>query len=313
MATVTAAAGTYAGKLALPYVTPAIMAADTIVNNWCDVRPNVVGKAVLRKWSGSSITARTCGFTGQAGTLGEVILATTPVEIKLELCQKDLVGTWEADLMRNSRLAPQDTKAAMLSYLAKQAAEDVEKNIWRGNYNETTGATTGGSATGAFNSWSAKIVAGTPGSEDALTGATTANGTTAATRILNRLDGLLDGAPSVLFGDENAYIYMSPYMKQLYYQAMAVTHGPVLTEMVESYAGIKIVTPRGMPDDLFIFSRWDNFAFGTDLTGNDFETAAGVVDLNESTLEDVVRGMIAFTAGTQIVDLGSLAVARRTS
>lgn len=310
MATVTAAAGTYAGKLALPYVTPAIMAADTIVNNWCDVRPNVVGKAALRKWSGSSITARTCGFTGQAGTLGEVILATTPVEIKLELCQKDLVGTWEADLMRNSRLAPQDTKAAMLSYLAKQAAEDVEKNMWRGNYNETTGATTGGSATSAFDSFSAKIVAGTPGYEEPLTGATTATG---ATGILTRLDALLSGAPSVLFGDENAYLYMSPYMKQLYYQAMAATYGPVLNEMVDSYAGIKIVTPRGLANDTVVFSRWDNLAFGTDLTGNDFETAAGVVDLNETTLEDVVRGMIAFTAGCQVVDLGSLAVARRTS
>lgn len=307
MATVTAAAGTYAGKLALPYVTPAIMAADTIVNNWCDVRPNVVGKAVLRKWSGSSITARTCGWAGQAGTLGEVILATTPVEIKLELCQKDLVGTWEADLMRNSRLAPQDTKAAMLSYLAKQAAEDVEKNMWRGNYNETTGATTGGSATSAFDSFSAKIVAGTPGYEEPLTGATT------AANILARLDALLGGAPSVLFGDENAYLYMSPYMKQLYYQAMATTYGPVLNEAVDMYAGIKIVTPRGLASDTVVFSRWDNLTFGTDLTGNDFETAAGVVDLNESTLEDVVRGMIAFTAGCQVVDLGSLAVARRTS
>ena len=307
MATVTAAAGTYAGKLALPYVTPAIMAADTIVNNWCDVRPNVVGKAALRKWSGSSITARTCGFTGQAGTLGEVILATTPVEIKLELCQKDLVGTWEADLMRNSRLAPQDTKAAMLSYLAKQAAEDVEKNIWRGSYNETTGGTTGGSATSAFGSWSAKIVAGTPGGEEPYSGATTSS------NILTRLEGLFEAAPSVLFGDENAYLYMSPYMKQLYYQAMAATHGPVLGELVDMYAGVKIVTPRGMPNDLFVFTRWDNLAFGTDLTGNDFETAAGVVDLNESTLEDVVRGMIAFTAGTQVVDLGSLAVGRRTA
>jgi hypothetical protein len=312
MANVTANTGTYAGKLALPYVYPALMAADTIVNNWCDVRPNVVGKAALRKWSGSSITDRTCGFTGQAGTLSEVILATTSVEIKLELCHADLVATWEADLMRNGRTAPQDTKAAMLTYLAKQAAEDVEKNMWRGDYNSTSGATTGGGATSAFNSWSAKIVSGTPGSEDLLTGATVAS-SAAATGILPRLDGLLNGAPSVLFGDDNAYLYMSPYMKQLYYQAMAATHGPVLAEMVNSYAGIKIVTPRGMPNDLIVFSRWDNFVFGTDLTGNNFETAAGVVDLNETTLEDVVRGMIAFSAGCQVVDLGSLAVARRTS
>ena len=220
MASVTAATGTYAGKLALPYVKPALMAADTIVNNFCDVYPNVVGTAALRKFSGASIAARTCGFTGQAATLGEVVLATAKLEIKLELCQKDLAATWEADLMRDSRFAPQDTKQAMLVYLAEQAAEGVELNMWRGEYNATSGATTGGGATSGFNSWSAKIVAGTPGSEDLLTGATIAS-SAAATGILPRLDGLLNGAPSALFGDPNAYIYMSPYMKQLYYQAMA--------------------------------------------------------------------------------------------
>lgn len=307
MASVTAATGTYAGKLALPYVKPAIMAADTIVNNLCDVYPNVIGTAALRKFSGAAIRDRTCGFDGQAATLSEVILATSKLEIKLELCQKDLAATWEADLMTDSRFAPADTKQAMLVYLAEQAAEGVELNMWRGDYNSTTGATTGGGALSGFNSWSAKIVAGTPGSEDALTGATTSS------NILARLDGVLNGAPSALFGDPNAYIYMSPYMKQLYYQAMAATHGPILNELVDMYAGQKLATPRGMPNDLIIFSRWDNFVFGTDLTGNDFATKAAVADLNESTLEDVVRGMIAFTAGCQIADLGSLAVARRTA
>ena len=143
MATITAATGNYKGKLALPYVTPAIMAADTIVNNLCDVRTNVVGTAVLRKWSGATLRARSCGFVGQSGaTLGEVTLATTKLEIKLELCQKDLAATWEADLMRNSKLAPQDTKQAFLQYIAKAAAQDIEKNMWRGNYNSATGATT---------------------------------------------------------------------------------------------------------------------------------------------------------------------------
>jgi len=307
MATVTANTGSYAGKLALPYVKPAIMAADTIVNTFCEVYPNVVGTAALRKFSGASIRDRTCGFSGQSATLGEVILATAKLEIKLELCQKDLAATWEADLMRDSRFAPQDTKQAMLVYLAEQAAEGVELNMWRGDYNPTNGATTGGGALSGFESWSAKIVAGTPGNEEPLTGATTSS------NILARLNGVLDGAPSALFGDPNAYIYMSPYMKQLYYQAMAATHGPILNELVDMYAGQKLATPRGMPNDLIIFSRWDNFAFGTDLTGNDFATKAAVADLNESTLEDVVRGMIAFTAGCQIADLGSLSVARRTS
>jgi len=309
MANVTANPGTYAGKLALPYVKPAILAADTIVNNWCAVRPNVVGTSVLRKFDGAAIQGRTCGFTGQSSTLGEVVLATKAVEIKLELCHADLVATWEADVMRDSRFAPADTKAAMLNYLAEVAAEGVEFNMWRGSYNSTSQATTGGTSTNGFEGFTRKIVAAGAaiGNDDPLTGATT------AANILTRLADLVGGAPSYLFGESDAYIYMSPGMKQLYYQAMATSHGPVLGDMVNSYGGIPIVTPRGLPADTFVFTTARNLVFGTDLTGNDFSTSAGVVDLNESTLEDVVRGMIAFTGGTAIVDPGAVSFAGRTS
>jgi hypothetical protein len=312
MANVTAATGNYAGKLALPYVKPAIMAADTIVNGWCDVRPNVVGDIALRKFTGGAIQARTCGFTGQSGvTLGEVLLSTTKLEIKLELCQKDLAATWEADLMTDSRFAPADTKEAMLNYIAEIAAQDVEKNLWQGLYDYTDGGTDGNALTG-FSGFNAKIVAGSPTYENLVGGAISVS------NVATRLNTLLEDAPSALYGDENAYIYMSPKTKRLYYQYLATGssgsgHTPALLEAADSYAGVKIVTPRGMADDTLVFSRWDNLVFGTDLSGNDFATQAAVVDLNESTLEDVVRGMIAFTAGTQIVDLDSLAVVRRAS
>lgn len=310
MANITAATGTYAGKLALPYVKPAILAADTIVNNWCAIRPNVVGSEVLRHFDGAAIRARTCGFTGQSGaSLAEVVLATSKLEIKLELCQKDLAGTWEADLMNDSRFAPADTKEAMLNYIAEIAAQDVEKNLWQGLYNSTNQATTGGTALSGFGGFTRQIVAAGSdiANDDALTGATT------AANIDDRLADLVGGAPSYLFGESDAYIYMSPQMKQLYYQYMASTHGPVLGEMVNSYAGIPIVTPRGMANDTFVFTTARNLVFGTDLSGNDFATQAGVVDLNESTLEDVVRGMIAFTAGTAIIDPGAVSFAGRTS
>jgi len=43
----------YVGKQALPYVAPAILAADTIANNYVTVLNNVRGRAQLRKFSGS--------------------------------------------------------------------------------------------------------------------------------------------------------------------------------------------------------------------------------------------------------------------
>ena len=309
MANVTAGVGTYAGKAALPYVTPAIMAADTIVNNWCNLYPNVVGTAVLRKMSGASLRARTCGFDGGAATLGEVVVATTKLEIKLQLCNSDLIATWEADMMRDSRTAPASTNEAMLRYVVAQAAKDVECGMWRGAYNSVDGTTTGGTSVSYLNGWLAKIVAATPTVEQALTGATT------SANILTRLADLAAAIPADIAGDPETYLYMAPGMKSLYYAALGSANGSLYlpNEQVSQYAGYRIVTPRGMPADSFLFTKAENLVFGTDLTGNDFSTAAAVKNLNESTLEDATRAMIALTAGCQIIDHGSYAVARRTS
>ena len=53
MANATVAVGTYAGVAAArPYVSAAILAADTIANGYVSVLENVHSKAVLRKFSG---------------------------------------------------------------------------------------------------------------------------------------------------------------------------------------------------------------------------------------------------------------------
>jgi len=313
MANITAATGTYAGKAALPYVTPAIMAADSIVNNWVNLIPNVVGTAVLRKMSGASLRARTCGFDGGAATLGEVILATAKLEIKLQLCNSNLIATWEADMMRDSRTAPADTNEALLRYVIAQAAKDVEVGLWRGNYNSVDGSTTGGTAVTYMDGFLAKITAASPTAENALAGATDTSAN--ATGILPRLAALAAKIPADIAGDPDTLLYMSPGMKALYYASLGSANGSLYlpNEQVSQYAGYRIVTPRGMPADTFLFSKPENLAFGTDLTGNDFATAAAVVNLNDSTLEDATRAMIAITAGTQLVDHDSYAVARRTS
>jgi hypothetical protein len=289
------------------------MAADTIVNNWCNLYPNVVGTAVLRKMSGAALRARTCGFDGGAATLGEVTLATTKLEIKLQLCNSDLAATWEADMMRDSRTAPASTNEAMLRYVIAQAAKDVEVGMWRGAYNSTDGTTTGGTSVTYLTGWLARIVAATPTYEIALTGATDASAN--ATGILARLAALVASAPPDIAGDPDAYIYMSPAMKGLYYASLGSANGSLYlpNEQVSQYAGYRIVTPRGFAADTFLLTKPENLAFGTDLTGNDFATAAAVANLNDSTLEDASRAMIALTAGCQIIDHASYVVSRRTS
>ena len=151
------------------------------------------------------------------------------------------------------------------------------------------------------------IVAGTPGHEDLLTGATSSS------TILGRLKTLSADIPDVLAGDPDTKLYMSRAMKQLYFTALAGTAELTFhaAEAANFFNGYEIITPGGMPNDTFIFSKKENLYFGTDLLTDHIEAA--VLNLMGVTGDDVTRIIMKFSAGVQIVDLGSLAVARRSS
>ena len=61
----------YAGELALPYIAPAILAADTITNGFVTVHENIKFKAVMKKLSNNSaiVRAASCDFDSVSGEL----------------------------------------------------------------------------------------------------------------------------------------------------------------------------------------------------------------------------------------------------
>jgi len=299
----------YAGTAALPYVAPAILSGDTIANGYVEVLENVRYKANLRKFDGAKIQPAGCEFaTPSSGqlTLTDVVLTTDQLMVNEQVCNKDLRQAWEAEQMRGqSSNSPADFQAFAAQYVAARVAESVERNLWQGKYNPATGGTTG--TYNDFEGICNKIVAGTPGTEDLLTGATT------SATILSRLEALETGLPDAISGQPDTILFMSRAMKQLYYKALAGT--AELTFLASSaadfYAGYPIVTPNGMPNDTFIFSKKENLYFGTDLLTDHIEAA--VLNLMGVTGDDVTRIIMKFSAGTQVVDLGSLGVARRSS
>jgi len=307
MANATVAVGTYAGEAARPYVSAAVLSADTIANGYVTVRENVHSKAVLRKFSGVAIQANDdCAFSTAAGqlTLGEAILAVDALKINEQVCNEDLRATWEGAQMRGQNsAAPADFTTFVAQYVAAKTAEAVERNIWQGKYDFETGGTTG-----TYNSFAGlmnKIVAATPGEEDLLTGVTT------AANILARLNAL--AVPAVIAGDPNTKLFMSRAMKQLYFEAIAGT--AELTYLAEGFAqnykGYEIITPAGMPDDTFLFAQRENLYFGTDLLTDHIN--ASILNLREVTGDDVTRVIMQFSGGCQIVDEAAIAVARRSS
>jgi len=301
----------YAGNAALPYVAPAILSGDTIANGYVEVLENVRYKANLRKFDGVALQAAGCEFSNTDGslTLSDVVLTTTALQVNEQVCNKDLRTAWEANQMRGqSSNSPADFQAFAAQYVAAKVAEGVERNLWQGQFDFTDSAVTDTSGTytnypGICN----KIVNANPAVDQALTGVTTAG------NILGRLTTLSAAIPDVLAGDPDTKLYMSRAMKQLYYTALAGTTELTFhaAEAANFFNGYEIITPGGMPNDTFIFSKKENLYFGTDLLTDHIEAA--VLNLMGVTGDDVTRIIMKFSAGVQVVDADSLAFAARTS
>jgi len=308
MANATVNVGTYAGEAARPYVAAAILSADTLANGYISVLENVHSKAVLRKFSGAAIQANDdCAFTTPSAgqlTLGEAVLEASALKVNEQVCNADLRATWESAQMRGqSSAAPADFTSYVAQYVAAKVAEGIERNIWQGNYASDDGGTDGTYT--SFNGICAQLVAGDPGEEDLLTGATT------AANILARIKAL--AVPNVIAGDPDTKLFMSRAMKQFYYTALAGTNELTFhaADAANFFNGYEIITPGGMPDDTFIFAKGENLYFGTNLLTDHIQ--ASVLDLTGVTGDDVTRVIMQFSGGTQVVDLDSVAIARRSS
>ena len=317
MANATVQVGTYAGEAARPYVSAAVLAADTIANGYVSVLENVHSKAVLRKFSGVAIQPNDdCAFSTPAAgqlTLGEAVLAVSPLKVNEQVCNENLRATWEGMLMRGQNsAAPADFTTYVAQYVAAKTAETVEHNIWAGNWAKDLGEA---APYTAFTGIIKNIVDGSPDRE--TTSALPLAAATAASTSVGILDALAiltsgaEGAPATIAGDPNTKIFMSRKSAQFYYQALAATYQlPFLNDgLVARYAGYDIVTPAGFPDDALLISKVDNLYFGTDLLTDHIN--ASILNLRDVTGDDVTRVIMQFSGGCQVVDLDGLAVWRQ--
>ena len=302
---------TYAGALALPYVAPAILAADSIANGYITTRQNVRYKAVLRKVSGVALQARDCEFTAGATdelTISDVVLTTEQLKVNEQICNYELRQAWEAEFMRGaSSAAPAELTNYVAQWMAARVAEAVENNIWHGDYNHDSGTITGAAYTD-FPGIMRQIVLGSPGYEANLGGALTAS------TILAKLTLLTSNSPNEILGNyEKTKIFMSRASYALYFNALSDTYNlPFLAEGApKNYLGYEIIIPAGFPDDTLLMTQIENLYFGTDLLTD--LTSATFLNMLGQTGEDSTRGIMQFSAGTQVVSVPSVGVLRRTT
>lgn len=309
MADMTFTTSNYAGQAAVPFVAPAILSADTIANGYCSVLENVRYKTNLRKLTEGTVAARTCTFDSPSTPLdiSDVQLTLTELQVNEEICNHELARTWAAEQMRgNFAAVPGDYERFLAQYLAKRVAEQIEGNIWQGNY-DSDGTGAGSPAYALFDGILEHIKDATPTHENEISAAISSS------TIAANLTTLVGDMPDALQGDPDAKIYMSRKSFQAYFQYLASNNNnPVLAaEVAKSYLGYEVYTPAGFPDDTLLLSRPENLYFGTNVLTD--HTEARFIDLRNTTGADLTRIVMLFDGGTQVVDHDSYSVVRRTS
>lgn len=322
----------YDGELALPYIAPAILAAETIATGAVTVHQNVKFKAVLKKLSANTeiVKANDCSFTGVNGDLDldEVVLAVTELMVNQELCKKDFRADYEAAAtgrgLLNDRIPP-NFETYLLQFLGRKVAENIEKSIWGGNFSPTDSVVDGtGAITTSFDGLYHHIVDGASslGNDDQVALAFT------QLNVLDRLDGVVNDAPATVQNDSAAVIYMSRKTGFILQRALGgfvdrvvagegsaaqgIASPEFLTGGLSSqYMGIPIVMLPGCPDDTMLYTNPENLHFGCDLTTD--QTNARVIDMSLTDGSDNVRVGMRFSGGTQVASLADISVCRRTS
>ena len=132
-----ASVNTYAGELALPYVTAALLGAETIAKGRCRFLEGIVGKTVISGLAVSdTIQAANCSWNdGSSTALTEQVLNPADLAVMEEVCRKTMYPTWIAAngrMQRNGDI-PVDWTDFLLGAVAERTGTNLEEKLWVGD------------------------------------------------------------------------------------------------------------------------------------------------------------------------------------
>lgn len=306
----TISASSYAGELALPYISAALLTGDTIANRYVTVKENVKFKAVLKKLASANLVkAAGCDFDNSTSTLtlSEAVLQVTDLMTNIEVCKKEFARDWEA--LQTGRgfindVIPANFADFLLTYLAGKISEQIEFNLWVGNFSGSVGGASGYTAFNGLLKVISDAKSGTP--DYNISAALTAG------NIMVAVDATVAVIPASIVGSPNTKCYMSRKTFQMYMQACmaAGTGGPLQpadNSILRQVYGYEIYVCPGFSNDCLLFAQPENLFVGTDLVSDQNEVK--VVDMSLTDASDNVRMAMRYRFGTQIGFASDVAVA----
>jgi len=299
---------TYAGKLALPYVTAAVKSLDTVAKGYVRVIDGLNSKAVVSNLgfaSGVVVAGGTsnCGFSSSNDTqLKEQVLTLTDLKVNEEICRASIFPTWIGENMDRNGNLPGTFEDFLLASVAAKAGEDIENGIWRSSAIFGTGFQ---STDGTLSEAQADLSACKDFTEVDFT---TNGGVIADSNILDILGSTYESAVSNnpgLVGKNGFGFYMNAKTYGIYMLALAKAGSNQGINMLGAaqdltgltYYGYPIYVCPGMFNDTIIATYPDNLVFGTNLA-TDY-TEARIIPTYQYDGSDNVRVVMNFAIGVQ--------------
>ncbi len=293
---------TYAGELALPYVTAAVLGAETINKNRVRLMEGIVGKAVINGLSFTDVI-QAAGCSGADGgdlTLTTQVLTLNDLMVKEVICRKTILPTFVGaqGRMRRDGNIPPTFSEFLMSALAAQTGTSLENLMWQG---ATTTFPLG------FLSNDGTIdEAGIDASacKDFIEHDTAATAWSATT-ILGHMSGVFDAAQAVpgILQKPGCGFYLSYEAYAFFLQAMAAQNtGPGYNQAMEgaTYLGYPVYPTPGIPNavDVMVFTYPDNLVVGTNAySGNE---QASLIPVYQYDGSDNVKASLDFSVGVQV-------------
>ena len=299
---ITVTDNTYAGELALPYVTAAVTGAETIANNRCRLIEGVVHKAVV---SNLNITdpIQAAGCTGADGanlSLTEQVLTLNDLMVKEVICRGTIFPTFVAaqGRMRRDGQIPPDFAQFLLSTVADKTGENLESLMWAGDAGSVWGL-------GLLSNDGVIDEAGIDASAMADFTEAVVAATFDATNILGEMDKVfaaVAATPGIL-AKPGAGFYLS-------YEAFAFMQQAIAAQGTDlgynrdlktvTYLGYPVYPTAGIPNsaDVIAFTYPDNIVVGSNAyTGNE---SAGLIPVYQYDGSDNVKVTMDFAVGVNV-------------
>jgi hypothetical protein len=302
-----ASVNTYAGELALPYVTAALLGAETIAKGRCRFLEGIVGDTVISGLATTdTIQAANCSWNdGSNVALTEQVLSPSDLAVMEEICRGTMYPTWIAAngrMERNGDL-PVAWTDFLLGAVAERTGTHLETLLWQGD----SGAVFG---TGFLSNDGVVDEAGIDASACAdFVEADTTGTVWSNTTILAALDIVFSQAQSVpgILQKPGCGFYVSYEAYAFFLQAQAAQNtGPGYNQSLEgaTYLGYPVYPTSGIPNDVdvCVFTYPDNLVVGANSYTADI--SAQLIPTYQYDGSDNVRASLRFAVGVQTAVAG---------